>query len=76
MLIVNQKLLQRIVTIKFFSWEMISNMYDLLKQILKRKPDYIILYISTNNAFRNTANALLNKILALKSYVTSKKTVR
>ena len=54
-----------------FSVAVISNMYDLLKPILKRNPDYTILHIGTNDASGNTANELLDKILALKSFVTS-----
>ena len=50
---------------------MISDMYDLFKPILERNPDYIILHIGTNNASKNTANELLDKILALKSLVAS-----
>ena len=42
-----------------------------MKPILKSNPDYIILHIGTNDASRNTANELLDKILALKSSATS-----
>ena len=68
----DEKLLsrKRIVNVTPFSEAVISNMYDLLKPVLKRNPDYIILHNGANYATRNTANELLDKILALKSFVT------
>ena len=50
---------------------MISDMCNLLKAVLKHNHDYIILHIDTNNASWNTTNELLDKILALKSFVTN-----
>ena len=50
---------------------MISDTYDLLKTILKRNLDYIILQVGTNYASKNTVNELLDKILTLKSFLTS-----
>ena len=50
---------------------MISDTYDLLKTILKRNLDYIILQVGTNDASKNTANEQLDKILTLKSFLTS-----
>ena len=54
-----------------FSETMISDMYDLLKPNLKPNPDYITLHIGINDASKNTSNELLDKVLALKSFVTS-----
>ena len=50
---------------------MISDTYDLLKPILKRNLDYIILQVGTNDASKNTADELLDKILILKSFLAS-----
>ena len=54
-----------------FSGAMVSDTYDLLKPILKRNLGYIILQVGTNDASKNTANELLDKILTLKSFLTS-----
>lgn len=62
---------KRIVKVRSFSEAMISDMYDLLKPNLKPNPDYIILHIGINDASKNTSNELLDKVLALKSFVTS-----
>ena len=51
---------------------MINDMYYNLKPILKLNPDYIVLHLGTDNAFRNTANELLRKMLALKNLTTTK----
>ena len=51
---------------------MINNMYDHLKPAWKHNSDYIILYIGTNDASRDTAYELLDKILALKMFITNK----
>ena len=51
---------------------MINDMHDNLKPILKWNPDYIILHIGTNDAFRNTENELLVTIFVLKNYKTTK----
>ena len=67
----DEKLLSRIRIIKVrpFSGAMISDMYNHLNLILRHNPDYIILHVGTNDASRNTANELLNKMLVLKSFV-------
>ena len=39
-----------------------------LEKKLKRNCDNVILYIGKNDAFRNTANELLDKIMVLKKF--------
>ena len=46
-------------------------MYDHLKLILKRNPEFFILYIGTNDTSKYTPNEIVNKVLALKRFVTS-----
>ena len=69
----DEKLLswKRIVKFRPFSGAKISHMYDLLKPILNCNPNYIILHVGGNDASRSTANELLDRILALKNFVTS-----
>ena len=66
----DEKLLtrKRVVIVRHFPVAMISDMNNILKLILKRNSDSIILHINTNDASRNTANQLLDKILSLKSF--------
>ena len=44
-------------------------MYDFMKLLLQKLPDYIILYIGTNDALDNTSREMLDKILKLKTYI-------
>ena len=44
-------------------------MYDHLKLILKRNPEFFILYIGTNDTSKYTPNEIVNKVLALKRLV-------
>ena len=62
----NENLLfwRKITKVRPFSGAMVRAMYDLLKPILKRNPDSIILHIGTNDASRNTTDESLDKILA------------
>ena len=62
----DEKLLtrKRVVIVRHFP----VAMNNILKLILKRNSDSIILHINTNDASRNTANQLLDKILSLKSF--------
>ena len=50
---------------------MINGMYGHFKPILIQNPDYIVLHISPNEPFRNTANELLDKVLAFKNPIIS-----
>ena len=44
-------------------------MYDYMKPLLRKLPDYIILHIGTNDAVNNTSREILDKILKLKTYI-------
>ena len=47
----------------------VEDMFDYAKLILKRKPDYDILHVGTNNAKDMTSRSILNKFLELKTTV-------
>ena len=44
-------------------------MFDYLKTILKRKPDYVVLHVGTNNAKDITSRKILDQLLQLKTAV-------
>ena len=44
-------------------------MYDYMKPLLQKLPDYIILHIETKDAFDNTSREIFEKILKLKTYI-------
>ena len=44
-------------------------MYDHLKPILKRHPEFLILHIGTNDTSKYTPNEIADKVLALKRFV-------
>ena len=58
--------LKRKVKVKIFSGANVRDMHDTIKPILRHKPEYIILHISTNDALNLPPNELLDKILELK----------
>ena len=47
----------------------IEDMFDYVKPILKRKPDYVVLHVGTNNAKDMTSKNMLDKLLQLKTAV-------
>ena len=46
-------------------------MYDHLKPISKRHPEFLILHIGTNDISKYTPNEILDKVTALKRFVAS-----
>ena len=48
---------------------MVEDMFDYLKTILKRKPDYVVLHVGTNNAKDITSRKILDQLLQLKTAV-------
>ena len=44
-------------------------MYDFMKPLLRKLPDYNILHIGTKDAFDNTSREIFEKILKLKKYI-------
>ena len=47
----------------------VEDMFDYLKTILKRKPDYVVLHVGTNNAKDITSRKILDQLLQLKTAV-------
>ena len=47
----------------------VEDMFDYVKPILKRKPDYVVLHVGTNNAKDMTSRKILDKLLQLKTAV-------
>ena len=47
----------------------VEDMFDYGKPILKRKPDYVVLHVGTNNAEDMTSRNILGKLLPLKTAV-------
>ena len=47
----------------------VEDMYDYVKPILKRKPDYVVLHVGTNNTKDMTSRNILAKLLQLKTAV-------
>ena len=47
----------------------VEDMFDYVKPILKRKPDYVVLHVGTNNAKDMTSRNILDKLLQLKTAV-------
>ena len=59
----------RVVKVRPFSGATIEDMYDYLKPMLRKCPDNIILHVGTNNAAREPARTVFDKLLSLKSFI-------
>ena len=46
---------------------MVEDMFDYVKPILKRKSEYVVLHVGTNNAKDMTSRKILDKLLQLKT---------
>ena len=57
------------VKVRHFPGAPTDDMYDYMKPLLRKLPDYIILHIGTNDALDNTSREILDKILKLKTYI-------
>ena len=44
----------------------VEDMFDFIKPILKRKPDYVVLHVGTNNAKDMSSRIILDRLLQLK----------
>ena len=55
--------------VRRFPGATITDMYDHLKPILKRHPEFLILHLGTNDASKYTPNEIIDKVLALKRFV-------
>ena len=47
----------------------VEDMFDYVKPILKRKPDYVVLHVGSNDAKDMTSRNILDKLLQLKTVV-------
>ena len=59
----------RVVKVRPFSGATIEDMYDCLKPVLRKCPDNIILHVGTNNAAREPARTVFDKLLSLKLFI-------
>ena len=59
----------RIVKVRSFPGATINDMYDVIKTLLKKPPDNVILHVGTNDAPNSTSRAILDNMLSLKSFI-------
>ena len=57
------------VKVRYFPGARTDDMYDYIKALLRKLPDYVILHIRTNDALNSTSREILDKILKLKTYM-------
>ena len=57
------------VKVRYFPGARTDDMYDCMKPLLQKFPDYIILHIGTNDVLDNTSREILDKIVKLKTYI-------
>ena len=57
------------VKVRYFPGARTDDMYDYMKPLLRKLPDYIILHIGTNDALDNTSREIFDKILKPKTYI-------
>ena len=59
------------VKVRCFPGATISDMFDYLKSLFKNNPETVIIHISTNDSTKLSSRELLDKILELKSFISS-----
>ena len=57
------------VKVRYLPGARTDHIYDYMKPLLRKLPNYIILHIGTNDALNNTSREILDKILKLKTYI-------
>ena len=57
------------IKVRYFSGARTDDMYDYMKPLLRKLPDYIILHTGTNDTLNNTSKEILDKILKLKTNI-------
>ena len=55
--------------VKYFPGARTDGMYDYMEALLWKLPDYIILYIETEDAIDNTSREIFEKNIKLKTYI-------
>ena len=57
------------VKVKYFPGSCTDNIYDYMKSLLWKLPDYIIMHIRTKDAFDNIPRETFEKNFELKTYI-------
>ena len=57
------------VKVRFCRRATVEDMFEHVKPILKRKPDYVVLHVGTNNVKDMTSRKILEKLLQLRTAV-------
>ena len=57
------------IKVRVFPGATVDDMYDILKPLIGKSPKNIILHVGTNNTPNETSRSVLNKLLALKSFI-------
>ena len=60
---------QHNIKVRVFPGATVDDMYDFLKPLIGKSPKNIILHVGTNNTSNETSRSVLNKLLALKSFI-------
>ena len=55
------------VKVRYFAGPRTGDMYDYMKPLLRKLPDYVILHIGTNDALNYTSREIFDKIFKLNS---------
>ena len=59
------------VKVRCFPGATISDMFDYLKPLFKNNPESVIIHIGTNDSTKSSSRELLDKMLELKSFISS-----
>ena len=59
------------VKVRCFPGATISDMFDYLKPLFKSDPETVIIHIGTNDSTKSSSRELLDKMLELKSFISS-----
>ena len=59
------------VTLRCFSGAKVEDMKNYINPLLKKCPDYVIIHVATNNCKLETSDAILVKLLNLKTHILS-----
>ena len=59
------------VKVRCFPGTTISDMFDYLKPLFKNNPESVIIHIGTNDSRKSSSRELLDKMLELKSFISS-----
>ena len=57
--------------VRQFPGATITDVHDHLKPIIKRRPEFFVLHIHTNDTSKYTPNEIVDKVLALKRFIVT-----